>query len=71
MSSPTSGAGGGVGLAAIDVAKSLGARVLAVASTEEKRALAKNRHCSITARSRVKRAPPPARSLPEENAGST
>jgi NADPH2:quinone reductase len=35
------GAGGGVGLAAIDVAKSLGARVIAVASTEEKRALAK------------------------------
>ena len=34
------GAGGGVGLAAIDVAKSLGARVIAVASTEEKRALA-------------------------------
>jgi hypothetical protein len=25
----------------------------------------------ITARNRVKRAPPPARSLPEENAGST
>jgi NADPH2:quinone reductase len=34
------GAGGGVGLAAIDVARSLGARVLAVASSEEKRALA-------------------------------
>ena len=34
------GAGGGVGLAAIDVARSLGARVIAVASTEEKRALA-------------------------------
>lgn len=34
------GAGGGVGLAAIDVAKSLGARVIAVASSEEKRALA-------------------------------
>jgi NADPH2:quinone reductase len=30
------GAGGGVGLAAIDVAKSLGARVLAAASSEEK-----------------------------------
>lgn len=34
------GAGGGVGLAAIDVAKSLGARVIGVASSEEKRALA-------------------------------
>ncbi len=34
------GAGGGVGLAAIDVARSLGARVIAVASSEEKRALA-------------------------------
>jgi NADPH:quinone reductase len=34
------GAGGGVGLAAIDVARSLGARVIAVASTPEKRELA-------------------------------
>jgi NADPH2:quinone reductase len=34
------GAGGGVGLAAIDVARSLGARVIAVASSGEKRALA-------------------------------
>jgi NADPH2:quinone reductase len=34
------GAGGGVGLAAIDVARSLGARVIAVASTQEKRDLA-------------------------------
>ncbi len=34
------GAGGGVGLAAIDVARALGARVIAVASTAEKRALA-------------------------------
>lgn len=34
------GAGGGVGLAAIDVARSMGARVIGVASTEEKRALA-------------------------------
>jgi len=34
------GAGGGVGLAAIDVARSLGARVIAVASSDEKRALA-------------------------------
>jgi NADPH2:quinone reductase len=34
------GAGGGVGLAAIQVAKALGCPVLAVASTEEKRALA-------------------------------
>ncbi|MEJ2889608.1 zinc-binding dehydrogenase [Actinomycetospora aeridis] len=31
------GAGGGIGLAAVDVARGLGARVLAVASTEEKR----------------------------------
>ncbi|MEZ5235086.1 MAG: NADPH:quinone oxidoreductase family protein [Acidimicrobiales bacterium] len=34
------GAGGGVGLAAIDVARSLGARVIAIASSPEKRALA-------------------------------
>jgi NADPH2:quinone reductase len=34
------GAGGGVGLAGIDVARSMGARVIAVASSEEKRALA-------------------------------
>lgn len=34
------GAGGGVGLAAIDVARSFGARVIAVASSEEKRSLA-------------------------------
>lgn len=34
------GAGGGVGLAAVDVARSLGARVLAVASTSDKRELA-------------------------------
>ncbi|MEY2523961.1 MAG: NADPH:quinone reductase [Ilumatobacteraceae bacterium] len=34
------GAGGGVGLAAIDVARSMGARVIAVASSEAKRALA-------------------------------
>ncbi len=34
------GAGGGVGLAAVDVARSLGARVLAVASSDEKRAAA-------------------------------
>jgi NADPH2:quinone reductase len=34
------GAGGGVGLAAIDVARSLGARVIAVASSQEKRDLA-------------------------------
>ncbi len=34
------GAGGGVGLAAIDVARALGARVIAVASSDEKRALA-------------------------------
>jgi NADPH:quinone reductase len=35
------GAGGGIGLAAVDVARALGARVLAVASTEEKRAAAR------------------------------
>lgn len=34
------GAGGGVGLAAIDVARALGARAIAVASTEQKRAAA-------------------------------
>jgi NADPH2:quinone reductase len=34
------GAGGGIGLAAVDVARSLGARVVAVASSEEKRAAA-------------------------------
>ncbi len=34
------GAGGGVGLAAIDVARSIGARVIAVASSHEKRELA-------------------------------
>ena len=34
------GAGGGVGLAAIDVAKSLGARVIAIASSQQKRDLA-------------------------------
>lgn len=34
------GAGGGIGLAAIDVARSLGARVVGVASTEEKRSIA-------------------------------
>ena len=34
------GAGGGVGLAAVDVGRALGARVIAAASTEEKRAAA-------------------------------
>lgn len=34
------GAGGGVGLAAIDLARSMGARVIAIASSPEKRALA-------------------------------
>jgi NADPH2:quinone reductase len=34
------GAGGGIGLAAVDVARSLGARVVAVASTPEKRDIA-------------------------------
>ena len=36
-----SGAGGGVGTAAIDLAKALGARVVASASSDEKRAIAK------------------------------
>jgi NADPH2:quinone reductase len=36
------GAGGGVGLATVDVGKLLGARVIAVASTEEKRAAARS-----------------------------
>jgi NADPH2:quinone reductase len=35
------GAGGGVGLAAVDVARAVGARVIAVASSEEKRDLAR------------------------------
>jgi NADPH2:quinone reductase len=35
------GAGGGVGIAAVEIAKALGARVLAAASTPEKRALAR------------------------------
>lgn len=34
------GAGGGVGLAAVDLARSMGARVIGVASSDEKRALA-------------------------------
>ncbi len=34
------GAGGGIGLAAIDVVRALGGRVIAVASTDEKRGLA-------------------------------
>ena len=37
------GAGGGVGLAAVDIASALGLRVIAAASTEEKRALALSR----------------------------
>ena len=37
------GAGSGVGLAAVDIGAALGARVIAVASTEEKRALARSR----------------------------
>jgi NADPH2:quinone reductase len=36
------GAGGGIGLAAVDVARALGLRVIAVASTAEKRALAEH-----------------------------
>lgn len=42
------GAGGGVGLAAIDVARSCGARVIAAASTEEKRAAARAMGASET-----------------------
>lgn len=42
------GAGGGVGLAATDVAKSLGAKVLACASTPEKRALAERAGADLT-----------------------
>ncbi len=37
------GAGGGVGLAAVDIASTLGLRVIGVASTEEKRELARSR----------------------------
>lgn len=37
------GAGSGIGLAAVDVAQSLGLRVIAAASTEEKRSLARSR----------------------------
>ncbi|MCE3553608.1 NADPH:quinone oxidoreductase family protein [Pseudonocardia sp. RS11V-5] len=42
------GAGGGIGLAAVDVARSLGARVVAVASSEEKRAAAKAAGAEVT-----------------------
>jgi NADPH2:quinone reductase len=42
------GAGGGIGQAAIDVARSLGARVVAVASTEEKRAAAAAAGAEVT-----------------------
>ncbi|MFJ3772312.1 NADPH:quinone oxidoreductase family protein [Streptomyces sp. NPDC090075] len=42
------GAGGGIGQAAIDVARSLGARVVAVASTEDKRAAAKAAGAEVT-----------------------
>jgi NADPH2:quinone reductase len=50
------GAAGGVGLAAIDVARSIGARVLAVASTDEKRrlALAAGAHAAIDSADDVK-----------------
>jgi NADPH2:quinone reductase len=42
------GAGGGIGLAAIDVAKHLGARVIAAASTEEKLAAARTAGADAT-----------------------
>lgn len=42
------GAGGGVGLAAIDVARSLGGRVIAIASSPEKRALARSAGAEAT-----------------------
>ena len=42
------GAGGGIGLAAIDIAKALGARVIACASTVEKRALAERAGADVT-----------------------
>jgi NADPH2:quinone reductase len=42
------GAGGGIGLAAIDVARALGMRVIAVASTEQKRTLAEQAGADAT-----------------------
>lgn len=42
------GAGSGVGLAAVDVGRSLGLRVVAVASTDEKRRLAAERGAEVT-----------------------
>jgi NADPH:quinone reductase len=42
------GAGGGIGLAAVDVARSLGAHVIAVASSEEKRAAATAAGAAVT-----------------------
>jgi NADPH2:quinone reductase len=42
------GAGGGIGLAAIDVARALGLRVIAVASTDEKRRLAQQAGAEAT-----------------------
>lgn len=42
------GAGGGIGQAAVDVSRSLGARVVAVASTEDKRAAAKAAGAEVT-----------------------
>ncbi len=42
------GAGGGVGLAAVDVGASMGMRVFAAASTEEKRQLARDRGADVT-----------------------
>jgi NADPH2:quinone reductase len=42
------GAGGGIGLAAVDVARSAGARVVAVASSEQKRSLAAAAGAAVT-----------------------
>jgi NADPH2:quinone reductase len=42
------GAGGGIGLAAVDVARGLAAKVIAVASTEQKRAAATAAGAAVT-----------------------
>lgn len=46
------GAGGGVGIAAVEVGKALGARVIATASSQEKRALAKRHGADYVLNSR-------------------
>ncbi|NBU55184.1 MAG: NADPH:quinone oxidoreductase family protein [Acidimicrobiia bacterium] len=48
-----SGAGSGVGLAAVDVGRALGLRVIAVASTDDKRALATDRGAEAAIDSRL------------------